>query len=130
MRRSESSAGEPIFPTPPRSPRDIEVKLLRKLDLQAGPRHEIATDAILELGGFGEAFSRDGVPPEIEIAEDSWLPDRESEKIGDMNQLGTWRQEVAFRSTLIFTCPPSFVSETLSVGVRIASKVFLERADV
>ena len=119
IRRSEISGGEDIFPAPARGPQDLTMRLVRQLALRAGydTSNEHHYDA--DLGGFGGVSAQGVEHPQMDVADDVWIPVKEKDGAPDEKQKGTWKREVTFRSALILRCPPSFSCETMSVSVSI-----------
>ena len=120
MKREDTQENEPIFPPPPRSLQGVEFKLVRQVSMVAGGWHETGTAKLADLGGFGPAAPESSQAvievPHIQLADPVWIPERDS-KSDEKKQKGTWKQEVGFTSSFKLTCPPSFVSRTMSVNV-------------
>ena len=119
MRREDTPTTEPIFPAPPYSPKDVDIRLMREVTIQAGRFNwrETGHDKVTDLGGFGGAFNQGPEQPQVEILDNVWVPANGEDKSEDEKQRGSWKQEVIFRSTVTFKCPPSFSTKTMTVGV-------------
>ena len=117
MRRDDVKQVDDIFPAPPSTPRGVELRLTRRVQISAGGPHESAIEKMTYLGGLGPKSN----PAEqaslglvVQPMEKTWIPDGGDEK----KQKGSWKQEVNYQSTFTLTCPPSFVTETMRVEVR------------
>lgn len=113
----EGEGMKPLFPAPPAGPSSIEFRLDRALRIVArGRRSAYTTDAIPALGGMGPGASRQtGEVVQVDRAEPEWVPATSDEK--SSGEKGMWRRTVSFTGTLLFACPPSLETTTLTCQV-------------
>ncbi|KAI0087779.1 hypothetical protein BDY19DRAFT_223404 [Irpex rosettiformis] len=122
MKRSEKSEDGTIFPTPPLDPRAIELKLTSDVWIKTdGMDYTCRDKTVTHLGGFGSQESSSGPVAGAVVGplKKVWVP-AEGEK---SSEKGRWKQEVAFASSMRFSCAPSFTSETVKLSYKLKLKV-------
>lgn len=143
------------FPAPPLTvgPRGIELQLVRHLWLRVKKRHERGEDSIGVLGGFGSASNNgERHVPNINV-DKVWVPasshavtefkgcgdetstmdlmtELKTEKHPRGEDVGVWRQEARYTSTLTLTCSPAFECEIMGVSVRVCARSVIACADL
>lgn len=114
MKPNDKSSEDTIFPTPPLEPRAVEFWLESDIWVKSRTRDVTRYDEfIAHLGGLGTRKSKNGASVQVEKTNKVWVPaegEKESVK-------GRWKQEVTFKSTMQFSCAPTFTSETAKVSV-------------
>lgn len=116
-----------LFPAPPAGPSGIEFRLDRDLRVVAqGRRSGYTVEAMPALGGMGARASRQtGEVTRVDVAEPEWIPTASDEKSGAAK--GVWRRTIGFTGILLFTCPPSFKTTTLSCRACASRYPVIER---
>ena len=105
------------FPSPPITAQGVELRLIRKVFLQAEEWQADSSEIVTKLGGLGPRVgpTDSDDTATVEVMEKTWIPDSGDEK----GRRGAWRQETVFKSSFMLTCPPSFESSIMSVAVCI-----------
>ena len=102
-----------IFPSPPVTPRGVEMRLLRRVRLQADAHSDWDSRLVADLGGLGLTAKQSECPVEVSIMDKVWLQSEFN------TNTGNWKQETRFRSHFTLTCHPTFESGTMDVSVGI-----------
>lgn len=112
MKRDDSHTKGPIFPSPPHSPRLVELKLVRDVYVKARTFERTSCGILVEyLGGFAQDEDAN-TSVQTEVSDPVWIPNQMDEK-----EAGVWKQQTRFTSAITFRCPPTFQSDTMSVKV-------------
>ena len=115
-KRDDKSSEDAIFPTPPVDPHAVDFRLMRDVWLKAQSMDFTCTGKTVEhLGGLGAQKSPSEPNASVTVAPLTkvWIPEA-GEKGGEK---GRWKQEVTFKSTMQFSCTPTFTSETVDLSV-------------
>ena len=117
VKRDEPFTHDIIFPAPPTTPHSgIELKLMRNVYVRANFQDGESFSTLIDhLGGFGPDPTQT-VHTDVKDAVWEACHDNHSEK----KHLGTWKQEVVFRSHFAVQCAPTFQSRTMRIDVRCA----------
>ena len=112
---ADKAPNKPVFPCPPSRPTDIRFRIRRHLWLKAHMFTATGAEDVTPLGGMEVATSASTKPVEVEVRAKEWIPSEEGKSVG------TWLQDVTFRSVFVLTCPPTFKAETMHLNVRLVS---------
>ena len=115
VKRDEPLPNDSIFPAPPTTPHTgVELKLMRNVYVRANHQDGESFSTLIDhLGGFGPEPSQ---TVHTDVKDNVWEPCHDSHN--EKKHLGTWKQEVVFRSHFAVQCAPTFQSRTMRVDVR------------
>ncbi len=103
---------EPIFPSPPTHPHEIELMLRSQTRVSSRFRSAESTDDVCQVGGMGAEDKSGGTSGvQVVVSKREWIPSP------DDNEKGFWKQEANMRSTLNFKCTPTFSYPIMSLDV-------------
>ncbi|KAJ3558004.1 hypothetical protein NM688_g1165 [Phlebia brevispora] len=121
MKKDETPENQPIFPSPPLTPKGVEFTLTRAVMVRTHSWSENGRDTVAAIGGLSPESSDPHFYDEVQIegVEKTWIPSYGDEK----KNKGSWRQEVNFKSTFKLNCPPAFQSPTMGIQYILNLKI-------
>ncbi|KAI0688328.1 hypothetical protein BC835DRAFT_1373087 [Cytidiella melzeri] len=115
--KDDSPSDKPIFPAPPLTPDALEFCLEQRVYICANGHESTSSDHLVcYVGGMGPSLPATVYKAvEVEVMDKEWLPSVSDQK--KTHCKGQWKQEVIFKSSMQYTCPPTFTFQTMAVTV-------------
>ena len=106
-----------VFPAPPSTPDDIELKLTRFLAIEMQEYQQYGNIRVALLGGFGlHAPKEDRAHVKIGETTKSWVAEN-ADGNRQKKRRGVWKQQVQFQSQFELATIPAFRSPFLRIAV-------------